>query len=467
MEPVTGRVERYFEDQLVVDLGDLELVERELGQLGVSHEEAGKDHKDDRLRLALLELPKLAEQKAELERRAALDDAGELDADLYYKARRAIERVKGQRTDDGLPPDPTNVDLLLTILRARFAHRYGRWTPTIGKNRHVELARGFPHLGGGLVGGGGSGDPKAVTEPAEFASGSYQGEQQERDGNGIRVAILDTRVAAMHPFLVGRLVAVPSATTPEETGTRRLVMAGHATFVSGLVLLHAPGASLEVHRVLNDEAVGDTWEAAKKLAEVAELGVQVINLSWGCYTDDGQAPLVLARAVDRLGSDAVIVAAAGNHGDIVNSPLKLPDDLHLTPQTPSWPAAFDSVIAVGATSRDGELAAFNPKAPWVDLVALGVDVDSTYLKGKFSSVHARGQGNDVVPFVENLDKGFDGFARWSGTSFAAAYVSGQIAADASSAGGTTVQQALARLSNPPSSQQNGTRIKPFGPQDLG
>jgi membrane-anchored mycosin MYCP len=459
---VPGRVEQYRRDQLVVDLGDLELVEGELDRLGVSYEEPGEDRKDDRLRLALLELPVpgLTEDKAELERRAAVID-DQRDSALASKIEQAKERVTEQRSGHDL----ADLDLLLCILRARFAYLYDGWTPTIGKNRSVELARGFPHLGGGLAGSG-AGDPEPIAPPVEFTSGSSLSEQQERAGNGIRVAILDTRVAAMHPFLVGRLIAAPSATTPAETGTRRPVMAGHATFVSGLVLLQAPGARLEVHRVLNEEAVGDSWEAAKKLAEVAELGVQVINLSWGCYTDDGQAPLVLARAVDRLGSDAVIVAAAGNHGDIVNRPLKLPDDLHLTPQTPSWPAAFDSVVAVGATSRDGKPAPFNPKAPWLDLLAPGVDVDSTYLKGLFSSVHAREQGNDVVPFVEDLLKEFDEFATWSGTSFAAAYVSGLIAAGASSAGGTAVQQALARLSNPPSSEQNSTRIRPFGPQDL-
>jgi subtilisin family serine protease len=460
---VPGRLERYYGDQLVVDLGDLKLVERELDRLGVH---PGEERKDDRLRLALLELPGLAEEKAELERRAAWNDDGAPDVDIDDKVRRAIERVRGERADFGVPPDPPDLDLLLTILRARFAHRYDRWTPTIGKNRRVELARGFPHLGGGLAGGSGAGDPEPIDEPAEFTSGSYQGEQQQPEDGGIRVAVLDTRVAATHPFLVGRLIAAPDATTPEESGTRRLVMAGHATFVCGLVLLRAPRARLEVHRVLNAEAVGDTWEAARKIAQVADAGVQVINLSWGCYTDDGQAPLVLARAVDRLGSDAVIVVAAGNHGDIVNRPLRLPDDLHLTPQAPSWPAAFDSVVAVGATSRDGKLAPFSPKAPWVDLLAPGVDVESTYLKGEFGSVHAREQGDDFVPFVEDLPKGFDGFARWSGTSFAAAHVSGQIAADiATSAGTTAVQRALERLSNP--GEQNGTRINPFGPQDLG
>lgn len=440
---VPGRVERYLGDQLVVDLGDLELVERELDRLGVSYEEPGEDHRDDRLRLALLELPRLAEEKAELERRAALDDDGELDRELQDKVHRAIERVAGQRTDDGIPPDPPDLDLLLTILRARFSHRYDRWTPTIGKNRRVELARGFPHLGGGIAGSG-SGDPEAVAEPAQFESDAARSQA----GRGVRVALLDTEVA-VHPFLLGKSIAPLRAALP---GTPPFAMAGHGTFVAGLILLRAPRAHLEVHPVLDDQAVGDTWKAARKLAQVAESGVQIINLSWGCYTDDGQAPLVLARAIEALGPDVVVVAAAGNHGDILNKQLVvLPEDQRLTPRTPSWPAAFDRVIAVGATGDDGALARFTPKAPWVDVVAPGVDVVSTYLTGDVFSDHVQTK-DGAVQVVPKLLGGFKGFAMWSGTSFAAATVSGQLTAE--------------QGPSSPSVSQTGSAIRPFSLDDL-
>jgi len=56
--------------------------------------------------------------------------------------------------------------------------------------------------------------------------------------------------------------------------------------------------------------------------------------------------------------------------------------------------------------------------PWVDVAACGMEVSSTYLKGdvNLESVHGK------------PDQPFDGFATWSGTSFAAAEVSGAIAA---------------------------------------
>ena len=83
-----------------------------------------------------------------------------------------------------------------------------------------------------------------------------------------------------------------------------------------------------------------------------------------------------------------------------------------------WPAAFDQVIAVGATDENGKLAPFSPQTPWVDLTAPGVNVESTYLVGEVELASTKG--------VATADS--SGFARWDGTSFAAAAVSGAAAA---------------------------------------
>ena len=48
---------------------------------------------------------------------------------------------------------------------------------------------------------------------------------------------------------------------------------------------------------MKQDAVGPTWDVAKAMAEFVGTGVDILNLSFGCYTDDGQPPLVLAKAV--------------------------------------------------------------------------------------------------------------------------------------------------------------------------
>ncbi|RZS91045.1 subtilase family protein [Motilibacter rhizosphaerae] len=279
------------------------------------------------------------------------------------------------------------LDAVLQALYARFDEQYG-WVPTIGKNRVLE--RVIAHH---KVGGGDEGDP-VVVAASTWPSGAV--------GAGVRVAVGDTGIVPA-PVLAGRFLAGEGsllATAPEDLDAA----AGHATFVAGLVLREAPGADLRVHRVLGDDGTADSWTVAREIVRLGRTGVDVLNLSLGCFTDDGRPPLVLATAVDRLPPHVLVVAAAGNHAEQF-------------PKRPMWPAALDDVVAVGAVDSDGQSAPFSPDPalnPWVDVLAPGVDLLSTYLSGA-----VRTSGGEAE---------FDGFARWSGTSFAAALVTGRIAA---------------------------------------
>jgi subtilisin family serine protease len=99
----------------------------------------------------------------------------------------------------------------------------------------------------------------------------------------------------------------------------------------------------------------------------------------------------------------LVVAAAGNRAGMAGA-----DTI--------WPATMTDVAAVGATTEFK--SHFSPRKLWVDFTADGVDVVSDYLTGK----------------VEMSDGGvvsFAGAARWTGTSFAAATVSGAVAAQLS------------------------------------
>jgi subtilisin family serine protease len=162
---------------------------------------------------------------------------------------------------------------------------------------------------------------------------------------------------------------------------------------------------------------------AKKIVELGRTGLDVLNLSLACYTEDGQPPLVLATAIDRLDPKIVVVAAAGNHGNV----LDIPGDS----RKPAWPAALDDVVAVGAADNSGIIARFTPKdVPWIDVLSNGVQVSSTFLDGRVDvNVNvASPPGMPDVPPVEPDVHPFLGFATWSGSSFSAALVSGEIAA---------------------------------------
>ncbi|GAA0919972.1 S8 family peptidase [Virgisporangium aurantiacum] len=300
-------------------------------------------------------------------------------------------------------PRPTDqsspLDLLLYCIRFRTARDNAGWTFEMGKNRHVRSVIGLPHLsGGGVL------YPVAASAPAP------------RPGEPARetclVGLLDTRITA-HPLLVGKLHADEGAVL-DGPGPHPH-WAGHATFVAGRILDEAPEARLVVGAVLDDEhAVATAWDTALAMMKFRDSGVKILNLSLGCITADGDAPLIIARAVELLTPQMVIVAAAGNHGD-----PKLNGDSGTDERAACWPAALSQVEAVGGDTEAGDRAGFSPDVRWTTFMAPGQNVVGPFLTGTVN-VQTREHGTLPTEFPE-------GWASWSGTSFAAATVTGRLA----------------------------------------
>jgi membrane-anchored mycosin MYCP len=184
---------------------------------------------------------------------------------------------------------------------------------------------------------------------------------------------------------------------------------GHGTFNVGLIHAQAPKAKVIVRAILQGEGFATAWETAKGMAELHAAGAQLINMSVGCVTGDRQPPFTLRAAVERLRGKTLLVAAAGNYD---------PDADGLRP--PTWPAALDGVFAVGSiTEQSSSSSAFSPDEPWVDLSAVGENVTSTFKDGEVLCLLRGGA---------KRPRRFWGTAIWSGTSFAAATVTGRLAA---------------------------------------
>ncbi len=422
------QTKRYEEDQLVVDLPHLGEVLHELHQLGVKWEpgDADQNRVDEALGLALLDLVNVAEVAAVLR-----DDVDLVDCAALAR------RVAGLA--DALIPD---LDLVMFALRSEFAGKYGGWVPTMGKNRYIYGVEGLPEIGGG-----GAGDPVPLSpEEARALSEAFTlSADTPWPGRRVRVGVLDTPLF-VRPELQGRFLASAGTIIPPEPSLSSMM--GHATFVAGLILRRAPQAELDVRWVLSpDNARATAWDVARMMAGFVNSGVDVLNMSFGCATADGKPPLVLARAVERLSPQIILVAAAGNHGDIQETPGG-PDSAGaahpLTARAPIWPAAFDEVAAVGAHDAEWVRAPFSPNLPWVDLMAPGVNCKSTYLEGSVDLLHGE----------ESDPEEFPGFANWDGTSFAAANVSGEIAARVGM-GQKTPEEVLDELLNPQSNHTEG------------
>lgn len=276
------------------------------------------------------------------------------------------------------------------------------------------------------------------------------------------VAILDTGVGE-HDWLPDDIVdrrpkcgrlrigLTDPATNPEITGvvTNQLTGAldadaGHGTFIAGLVRQTCPDANLLAVRVIQGDGVvteGDLLEALnmlwlrQKLALIedrVEDLIDVVSLSLGYYheqpSDAAFDPLLLAplKALSRLG--VAVITSAGNDATV----------------RPMFPAAFAPhrqgivksndrdvlpIVGVGALNPDGSIAMFSNDGPWVRVWRPGASLISTLPRTFDASgqpaaeTSYRGDARSTV----DPDDFSSGFGCWSGTSFAAPILAGELA----------------------------------------
>ncbi|MCX4580422.1 S8 family serine peptidase [Streptomyces sp. NBC_01571] len=193
-------------------------------------------------------------------------------------------------------------------------------------------------------------------------------------GKGVDVAVLDTGVDAGHPDLTDR-VAGRQSFVPDENPDDHF---GHGTHVASIIAGTgaasdgkekgvAPGARLDIGKVLDDTGSGQTsWVLAGMEWAAVDQHAKVINMSLGDgQPSDGTDPL--SQAVDKLSAQtgALFVVAAGNSG---------------APSTIGAPGAASEALTVGAVDADDAVAEFSSQGPRVDgalkpeITAPGVDI---------------------------------------------------------------------------------------------
>jgi serine protease len=183
-------------------------------------------------------------------------------------------------------------------------------------------------------------------------------------GNQV-VAVLDTGVDAGHPDLVGHLVTGYNAISPN---SGPIDDNGHGTMTLGIIAAGANngigvagvGWSTKAMPVKVLDANGSGYDAdiAEGIDWAVAHGAKVINMSLG---GPGDNPVLHDAIVRANNAGVAMVAAAGNDGTGATQ----------------YPAAYQQVIAVGATDAAGALTDFSSYGPWVDLAAPGRDILST------------------------------------------------------------------------------------------
>ncbi|OEJ34006.1 type VII secretion-associated serine protease mycosin [Streptomyces subrutilus] len=242
---------------------------------------------------------------------------------------------------------------------------------------------------------------------------------KDKNGNSVRVAVIDTGVDRANPQLSGALdIAAGKDLIDPKGGDGTTDTVGHGTKVAGLIAARpqegtgfvglAPEATIIPIRQNDGQGKGNALSLSQAIDHAVAKGAQVINISQDTdvpLTADSELGKSVRKAID---AKAVVIASAGNDG--------LSGEKRKT-----YPAAFPGVLAVGASDRNNERAAFSQPGDFIGVAAPGVDMVST-----------------VPGFGQCID---------NGTSFSAPYVAGVAALLRAKHGDWSPQQIVWQIQN--------------------
>lgn len=238
--------------------------------------------------------------------------------------------------------------------------------------------------------------------------------------------------------------------------------AGHGTFIAGLVRQQCPSAKvLAVPVMTTDGSIDDVvlqralvllllrqLEALK--SGLSDLSIDVLSISLGYYheqPDDLESDAVFGPLLKEFGeAGVVVVCAAGNDGTSV--PL-FPAAFAASAQSPHRPDQVP-LVSVGATNPDGRtIALYSNGGAWVSAyrpgTALVSTIPVTFDAGRQAGIRVESPAG--VRSSVDSDDFSSGFAIWSGTSFAAPVLAGQMAqrmVDSMDAGRVSKEAAVER-----------------------
>lgn len=205
------------------------------------------------------------------------------------------------------------------------------------------------------------------------------------DGEGVRVAVLDTGIDAGHPALVNRLDMsaarnFSSSGAPTDVTDRQ----GHGTHCAGIIAAEDVGAvmsgiasrsTIVPIKVLGDDGSGRLQWIVAGIRHATAKGVDVISMSLGSGADDTDYERFSNPSADQykaiqeaLAAGIVVVVAAGNAGR--RSSLN-----EINP-----PGSYGGVITVASHDDAGKRSSFSSMGGELDLMAPG-ETFSTYARG--------------------------------------------------------------------------------------
>lgn len=235
-------------------------------------------------------------------------------------------------------------------------------------------------------------DPLSTFQYALNKINAYGAWDVTTGNSNIKIAIIDSGVRLSHPEFAGRVLPGYDFFNNDSDPSDDV---GHGTHVAGIAAAAGDNGegisgvcwqcSILPIKVGGEEGIPND-ALALGIRWAADQGARVINLSLGGEED---APIIHDAIKYAVGKNVVVVVAAGNSADDGN-PVE-------------YPAAYEEVIAVGATDQNDQRAFFSQIQPYVDVSAPGWNIASTWNESR------------ELPLL---------YISESGTSMAAPYVAG-------------------------------------------
>ena len=211
---------------------------------------------------------------------------------------------------------------------------------------------------------------------------------KETQGEGIKVAVLDTGIALEHPDLQPAILEARDFT---RSPSAAYDAQGHGTHVSGIIAARrnangivgvAPQSKIIAAKVLNDEGTGTSQNIVAGIQWAIESGADILSMSLGSPEPDEEIHQALLNAISK---GIFVITAAGNEGPDLD--------------TVGYPAGFPEMVAVGSIDRRKRLSQFSSRGRQVDVVAPGDEITSCYPPRSYATLSGTSM---ATPFISGV-----------------------------------------------------------------
>lgn len=217
-----------------------------------------------------------------------------------------------------------------------------------------------------------------------------------RWGAGVKVAVLDSGIVP-HPDLPGLFESIPIVPFPKDLAKTH----GHGTAVASLIAgrdAAAPGVAPAVElisiRISDDTGQADSFAMAAGILAAVDAGADLINISMGTPVDN---PLIAGAVEYARDHDSLIVASSGNSEQ----------------SDATYPAAYPSVISVGAVDARGEHLDFSNYGKFLSITAPGYALNAAWPGNRYNRISGTSASAPIVTGAIAATMSNDGVKRMS------------------------------------------------------